>query len=204
SPVSWNLFHDTGDILFTAEASLKSRGLRAGQAALRREQCLSLGRYPRFSHVLLCVTPGLYIESTSKEAVHAVRAEEYERKERSDFLVMRSRALSENTELNAKIKQRSVFHHDRPYNFRPVSASQDALRCSELVATIYADLGIQLVAECKLHETLPFDIELALERSDRWVDVTELYVMAETLSDQKLIKERDPDPRDIFFQQYAS
>ena len=83
SPVSWNLFHDTGDILFTAEASLKSRGLRAGQAALRREQCLSLGRYPRFSHVLLCVTPGLYIESTSKEAVHAVRAEEYERKERS-------------------------------------------------------------------------------------------------------------------------
>src|SRR5262249_47819738 len=43
-----------------------------------------------------------------------------------------------------------------------------------------------------------------LERSDRWVDVTELYEMAETLSDQKLIKEHDPDLRDIFFQQYAS
>jgi hypothetical protein len=176
------------------------------------EQCGSLGRYPQFSHVLLCVTPGLYIESTpaallrdhDKPAVRTVRAEEYDHKKRSDLLVMRPRALSGNPDLNAKITQRSVFHHDRPYNFRPVSASKDALRCSELVATIYADLGIQLVPERKLHETLPFDIELAIDKADGWLDVTELYIMAETLCDQRLIKERNPDLRDMFFQQYAS
>jgi hypothetical protein len=212
TPVSWNLFHQTGDILFIADDTIDSRAIRVGQAALRFRECASLRRSPRFSHVFLCVTPGLYIESTpvallhshDKPAVRAVRTENYDRVDRSDFLVMRPYALFKSPELNAKIIQRCVFHHDRPYNFRPVSASGDRMRCSELVATIYGDLGIQLVADRPYHETLPFDIEVALEKPDAWLDVTELYMLAERLSHEKLIKERYPDLRNTFFRQYAS
>ncbi len=212
TPVSWNLFHQPGDILFTANDTIDSRTLRAGQAALRLGECARLRRSPRFSHVLLCVMPGLYIESTpiallhshDKPAVRAVRAENYDRRDRSDFLVMRPCALFDDPELHAKLNERCVFHHDRPYNFRPVSASDNRVRCSELVATIYGDLGIQLVADRPYHETLPFDVEVAIEKHDGWLDVTELYLMAERLSDDKLIKERSPDLRDMFFQQYAS
>lgn len=210
--VSWNLFHQTGDILFTADDTIGSRANRAVQVALRHRECASLRRSPRFSHVFLCVMPGLYIESTpvallhshDKPAVRAVRTEHYDRSDRSDFLVMRPYALFKSPELNAKVIQRCVFHHDRPYNFRPVSASGDRMRCSELVATIYGDLGIQLVANRPYHETLPFDIEVALEKPDAWLDVTELYLLAERLSDEKLIKERHSDLRDMFFRQYAS
>ena len=141
-PAPWYIFHRSGDILFTAEDTPESIAVRSVQAALRTRECLTRGCSPRFSHVLMCVTPGLFIESSpaswwrdlNKPAVKFLRAEELPRS-RSNFLVIRHSGLCANTEFAAKILLRSIFHGGKPYHFYLVGDNEDRVFCSELIAT---------------------------------------------------------------------
>lgn len=144
---------------------------------------------------MLCVMPGLYIESTpvalfrdhDKPAVRTVRPEDFDTKDRTDFLVMRPQAVIGNIDIAAKIRERCLFHLDKPYHFYGLSEPKDRLFCSELVATIYKEVGINLVEGRECGETLPFDLELAVENAEVWLDVTDTYVAAEELRRLNLI-----------------
>lgn len=208
--VSWNLFHRPGDILFTAESTPESASVRALQAGLRAQEFVARGRYPRFSHVLMCVMPGLFIESNpiswwrdhDKPAVAFLRAEDFPRA-RSDFLVLRHRDLGTSQEFGVKMLLRSIFHGGKPYHFYLLGDDQDRVFCSELVAAIYHDAGTRLVPDRYWPHPLPFDLE-ALEDLDDWSDATQLYVAAEDLCSRRLITNEPRDLRDTHLRQYET
>jgi hypothetical protein len=207
---AWHIFHATGDILFTADRAKGSDNIRRLQALRRANECLSRGRTPRFSHVLMCVMPGLYIESTPSSwridddspAVRFIRAEDCDWTDRTDFLVMRPRILSSEQEFCVKTQQRCIFHGGKPYHYYFVGDQKDRVFCSELVTTIYAEAGTRLVPSRELRQTFPFDLELAFGDSADWIDVTELYARAEDLHSRKLIERETLDLRDMFLERY--
>jgi hypothetical protein len=209
-PVNWNLFHRPGDILFTAENTPESLSVRSLQAGLRSQECMTRGAYPRFSHVLMCVMPGLFIESSpvswwrdhDKPAVKFVRAEDFPGS-RSDFLVLRHRELGTDQDFGVKMLLRSIFHGGKPYHFYLLGDHQDRVFCSELVATIYNDAGTRLKADRDCRHTLPFDLE-GLESLDGWSNATKLYLAAEDLCSRGLIKNAARDLRDTHLGQYES
>jgi hypothetical protein len=208
----WHLFHMTGDILFTVEATKESEGIRQFQAVWRAKECISRRRKPRFSHVLMCVMPGLFIESTPSSwhvdddspAVRFIRAEECDWKGRSDFLVMRPRTLSSERDFCVKAQQRCIFHCDKPYHFYFVGDHEGRVFCSELVATIYDEVGVRLVRDRECQDTLPFDLELIVDNTDSWIDVTLQYARAEELLSLELIREEKPDLRDMLLRRYEA
>jgi hypothetical protein len=191
-PVSWELFHQTGDILFIAERTLTSKAILAFQTARRFAQIITTQQQPRFSHVRLCEAPGLYIEATpvsllqkhNEPAARIVCPENVDNGQRSDFLVVRQRRLASNIDALVNIRMRCGFHVGRPYRFYPFTQRDDAVLCSELVALIYAEVGLPLAL---MTPPLPFDLQLVVSNSQEWEDVTQAYLWAEELLQLGLI-----------------
>jgi hypothetical protein len=212
APAQWHIFHTTGDILFTADVTKGSDNIRRLQALRRANEVVSRGRTPRFSHVLMCVMPGLFIESTpaswriddDSPAVRFIRAEDCDWSDRSDFQVMRLRSLGSQQRFCVKIQERCIFHGGKPYHYYLFGDHEDRVFCSELVTRIYEETGIRLVPSRQPSHTFPFDLELALGDSNEWTDVTALYTRADDLQMRALIRSEEPDLRSIFLRNYEA
>jgi hypothetical protein len=208
APTGWHVFHRPGDLLLTAVNEPESIGIRSFQAGLRPLEVIARG-YPRFSHALMCVMPGLFMESNpvslfelDQPAVKFLRAEDLP-KFRSDFLVLRHRQHSAEHDFGVKILLRSIFHGDKPYHLLYLGEDKDRLFCSELVATMYQEAGKCLVPDRECRRTLPFDVE-GNQRTDGWMDVTKLYIYAEDLFARGLMTTEEPDSRDMHLRQYEA
>lgn len=210
-PAPWHLFHKPGDILLTAGNTPESLGIRSLQAGLRARECLIRGCYPRFSHVVMCVMAGLFIESSPRSlrredrnapAVTFLRAEDFPTS-RSDFLVLRHHDHCADRDFGVKILLRSIFHGGKPYHFYLLGDDKDRVFCSELVATIYEEAGKRLIADRDCRYPLPFDVE-GIQDVSGWMDVTKSYLQAEELCSRGLIANEAPDLRDIHLRQYQS
>lgn len=177
-PIPFYTFQRHGDIvLVAADKSLNLNLLL---------QSLLRGHQARFSHVLLCVMPGLYVHSTTDRGVHLVAAEDEEAnfpaKYGDAWKVLRHQRLANDLNLAARLQWRVIFYLGQDYNWsfqathwRGTQYNLAHSFCSELVARVFQDIGVSAFGEPKAPpDTLPTDFDHVAIGQD-WIDVTADY-----------------------------
>ncbi|MBC7951614.1 MAG: hypothetical protein H7Z12_07290 [Rhodospirillaceae bacterium] len=190
----WSEHHSCGDIIFTLAPGWAPWVNRIAQFLLR-------GRFPRHSHVMLCIWPGLYIHSDKPGGVITVRAEEANLfKKYKRVTVFRNQEWSANVDLSVKILHSATFHLKKGYNsgffLSRLVRSLDLSRvfCSELIARVFAERGLGDSLPSRPFFCLPVDFERKV-KVERWQNVTERYRTAEDHSTQGWMV-RQGDSRD--------
>jgi hypothetical protein len=193
-PLPWSHFHRAGDIVLVAEHTRQSRYIRAWQAIVRLPIVLKQRRYPHYSHCLICILPGLYVHSDFP-GVNLVLADEEQVSSNPHFHVKRSTKLSKDPEAIAQVSSTAFYHLKKGYNLRfnfsrlSRKHYESHAFCSQLVSHVYEKLGISFGRSPS--SVLPFDIELTLDNSSDWEDVTTNYRMADDLFRRGLINAHD-------------
>src|SRR5579864_5150736 len=199
-PFVFGRFQVPGDIVFV-QTRKKIPFNRMAQTAVSR-------RRARYTHVLLCVMPGLYIHSIPHKGVHFIAAEDDEANFPEHYgdrlAVRRNTQLTNNVALAGQIPWKAQYFIGQKYNGAFGGAARLAQLwrdshsfCSELIARIYQDLGIS-VCDLAPEHVLPVHLDNAT-KSGQWIDVTSLYVAyfrGELASDplHRLLDEMIPMP----------
>ena len=172
----FSLFQNTGDIAFVSSSGPKGLN-RLGQELVRRSQ-----KHPgeaTFTHVLICVEPGLWIHadpSNENGGVDFLLSEErggnFLHDYPNGFRINRHHSLSDSDKTDA-CHSRSIFHYGKAY--RLIKPGAEGAFCSQLVAHVLEDLGIKLPMGLSPHEVLPFHLEHMTREEKDWSDVTAEY-----------------------------
>jgi hypothetical protein len=144
---------------------------------------------PRFSHVMLCIMPGLYVHSMPDGGVHLVATEDpnwdFGKLHRDAWSVRRHRRLAEDPELVGTLPWRAAYYLGQRYNqlFFASSSIGDLLSadyatshsfCSELVSRIFSDLGLPYPEHSDHSSVLPIHLDLWSSTAP-WDEVTNAY-----------------------------
>lgn len=178
-PVPFNHFQSSGDVIFVRQ----SKGLfnRIAQKVLAQKPAL-------YTHVLLCVLPGLYMHSMPDGGVHFVQAEDprfnFAKKHGDNWKVRRNVALVDNLGRYSEIGDKAAYYIGQKYNglflaspLRGKAFTESHSFCSELIARVFADLGIPPFDEgIRAEHILPAHLdEITADPDSDWHDVTEDY-----------------------------
>lgn len=175
--IHFEKFQNAGDIIFVRTPK---------RIPLNRiAQTVATGKRAKYTHVLLCVMPGLYVHSVVNQGVHLVLAENEEGNFPAlygdGWKVVRNLNLSQNHQSMAMVAYRAAYYIGQKYNgafavsgFLSQRFKISRSFCSELIAKIFVDLG-HPIANLKPEQILPAHIDSATKDSDQWKDVTSEY-----------------------------
>ncbi len=129
--------HKVGDIVLTK--SKKGYFLTGGQKILGRLDA-------KYSHVLICITNGIFVEATMGEKVNVFyyKDESNSLNDCTKWVVMRHPALEENTDMAMRaIIDSLVYQHQKPYGIDIKTKGLNAERviCSNLVLLICKEIN---------------------------------------------------------------
>jgi hypothetical protein len=177
SEVHFEKFQKAGDIIFIQT--------RKRIPLNRFAQSLATAKRANYTHVLLCVMPGLYVHSVVKPGVHLVAAEDDEgnfpARYGKRWKVVRNIKVAKDPMLMGQVANKAIYYIGQKYNgafaissLLPWRFKASRSFCSELVARIYADLG-HPINKLKPEQILPVHIDIAAQKSAEWQDVTSEY-----------------------------
>lgn len=139
-------FQEIGDVVFVRAKNLDTRLITAGQTFLTGKRAI-------YSHVLLCVAPGLYLHAIPKSGVFFANTESPEMcfpNVYPQWSVRRNTQLS--TAKRFELSQWAAYYIGQAYNFRLVGSTLSHTRyrrahsyCSEVIAKVYRKLDCDLV-----------------------------------------------------------
>jgi len=156
---------------------------RGSDAIVKAQHLVGMG-VARFSHAMLCHSPFLFVHSDG-QGVHVDTyfelfpvyycASEMKALRRRDM----GDRLARHIELYTDIGNRAQYYFEQAYNaafiFKRSFGRYDTRSfCSELIAKVYRDVGVPLLA-AQPHWVFPVHLQ-ALEEDRDWVDVTQAYV----------------------------
>ncbi len=171
-------FQRIGDIIFVSSKKFPNANLLT--------QSLIAGNTARYSHVLLCVLPGLYVHSMPENGVQFLQGEspdaDFDKKYGTAWAVRRLRRLSDNPELAGRLSWRAAYYLGQSYNWvflgsRLIGQSYSTSHsfCSELIVRIFNDVGVPILQPAFAPEkALPAHLDEAT-LSDDWTDLTSSY-----------------------------
>ena len=132
-----------------------------------------------FTHVILSLSKDLFIESNLKIGVDVFDIKDlierfltiYDEK----FLVIRNKNIQNNSKFQELIFTRAEYYYKQKYNSIFISPKKQRAKsyCSEFIANVYKDVGIN-IKDKKLYPTWPIHIYELLTK-DEWLNVTEEY-----------------------------
>jgi hypothetical protein len=151
----------------------------------RTAQFLATGRRIGYSHVILCVIPGVYVHATTGRGVSLLLAEDdavnFPARHGTRWRVRRNKKISNSINLSAQVGIKAQYYIGQRYSsaFGISALLSDKWKdshalCSELIARIYAELGQEIVKRSP-EQVLPVHLRRATENSEHWIDVTEQY-----------------------------
>lgn len=166
-----------GDIILVQNKS--SLGIRVGQSKI------SPMRIGTYTHVILCLQPGTYIEAMTSKGrqddgldIDLICYEElldrFNSQYSSNWQVIRNKKLTD--DLRGEIVSKASFYYGQNYNVNffvkmlNKKHRDDASYCSELVSRIFSDIGFSLSDK----DVWPDDIASLASEAD-WQNVTEYY-----------------------------
>lgn len=169
----WRGFQRTGDVVLSRGTAKRAHANRAVQRLARS------GRVAEWSHVAMCVVPGLLVEAVPGDGVRFIFADDpanspFASEEEPAWRVVRRTDLDDGRE--EALWMASIYLFSQPYSFWFLPSRFDSgleAYCSELVARIYerANLPVTMLPS---DQTWPIDIDAAT-RSSPWKDITYLY-----------------------------
>lgn len=181
------LEHKLGDIILTNSNSIIGNCNKAIQK-------MKIDTDANFTHVLLCIGPKLFLESTCFKKVKIISVNDMKRDSliSNDFKVIRnlefSNKLHDINDVSIRYEFTSKIHHhiNKSYNYyglvhqnynQNLKTQKNAF-CSELVASIYREFDQFKNSEIfNLHplDIMPSSFEKLVDMNG-WIDVTELYL----------------------------
>jgi hypothetical protein len=132
------------------------------------------------SHVLIVISPGLYLHAMPGTGVRHVKAEEFPLRDLSMFRVYRHKNIGNGEEcFPGKIHEAAAWHYAQWYNYKLNGTLWQRQHyshsyCSQLIASMYERTGFYKF-EKPSRQALPIHLADQLKDSDDWQDVTKAY-----------------------------
>lgn len=133
-----------------------------------------------YTHAILVLSQGLYIESTGGKGVVVFSANDlinrFKNEYNEDFKVIRNIKVN-NRDIQKKIFVKAEYYYEQKYNSAFILPWKRKARsyCSELIANIYKDVEIPF--RKPLYATWPIHLLREFDKNDDWKDVTEDYII---------------------------
>jgi hypothetical protein len=197
--------HKTGDIIFTkSNIKLGDINVAAQRRIFKREEA-------QFSHIFICVTNGVFAEATLGKNIEVFSFKDDRESTKSEkWTVYRNKLISEDEELQKRIKDNILFHIGKRYDLKSLASyalhslvskeykvSDDIFNpsaiCSEFVAMVLK--GVNEVLQCSLLEgnmklLLPGDFEEHFKHDCTWEEVK--YDRAKGSVDEQNLERKVP------------
>ena len=176
TPIS---LHQTGDILLT-----KSK--KMGQIIVKGQEWI-LKKEGNFSHVAICVCPGVFAESTIGKRLNLFYYKDSSRtiSNVTNWRLIRNETVSKNEEIKQQIINSICYQIGKKYDNRIFTSPRKKINsesnidsevaiCSEFVALVYQQVNHEL--KCDLFDkpssqVLPSDIEQLTKKNKKWSEV---------------------------------
>lgn len=169
---------EIGDIILVSNKAISSHVQRLGQA--------TSFKYPRYSHAILALENGIYIEAmknkSNKNNITILCIDElkkrFQNEYKNNWKIIRLKKINAN--IQQKINHSASFFYGQKYNSNPLSKrikrkhNSDSSFCSELVQRVYKEAGIKIGKENQ--DIWPVHLDLLTKKfKHKWEDVTSQY-----------------------------
>jgi methyl-accepting chemotaxis protein len=139
--------HIVGDIILTLGPEISSKLLVRGQKAIR------WGKNAKYSHAVLCLGNGVFVESTTSKPVLAFYYKDNDRSlaKAVDWIILRNKSVESNAELQIKLLERTMYQLGKKYNYNLTSTinilskakkgssiNNHKVFCSEFISAVYS------------------------------------------------------------------
>ena len=159
-------YQQYGDIILTKSNGIISKANRLGQRALK-------GKKSSYTHALLCLNPGCFIEATfgSELLAFDYKNNEISSLDSEEWKVIRYKHLK--SKLYDTDFHNAVYEHlGKAYS---IINKDDKTFCSSFIAMVYNSFLPDSNLFKNVNSTLPVTLEFLTDNSANWDDVTEDY-----------------------------
>jgi len=131
-----------------------------------------------YTHAILVLSKGLYIESTGEKGVVAFSVDElinrFKYEYNKDFIVMRNTKIN-TVRLQIKLFERAEYYYEQKYNcfFILPFKRKGYSYCSELISNIYNDINLKF--KKPLYATWPIHLLKEFKKNKNWKNITVTY-----------------------------
>jgi len=180
-----------GDILFVES---KDKAGIFNSFAQRMLTKLNLKEKFKYTHVILSLGKGLFIESNMDNGVSILTCLDLSEKINiyyiDNYKIFRNKIVSKNKEMKRKIFMSAEYYYGQKYNLLFVVSQTKRnghAYCSQLVYNIYKDaINLELKSKSFLNDVFPIHIWNILNANNEWYEVTsDLFVVLNNIKEYK-------------------
>lgn len=166
-----------GDVILTRGEGLTSELIIKGQNVINAGDST-------YSHVLICVLPGLFAEATGKEVINyfLITDEKRSSLDSKNWQVLRNEFVKNNTKLQSKIQSSIQYHIGKSYSIfemgKRIINEKDEIDnptsfCSQFVCNVYKSINDEILSELFKSDSFsvyPVSFEGLINQKSKWYD----------------------------------